>query len=396
MSWPEVKLEDLVDVNPPAVFVDENIVSFIPMQSVSDTEKRIVELQTRPLVEVAKGYTQFKNGDLLLAKITPCFENGKQAIVEMPTSVGYGSTEFHVFRKKDDQIDIRFLHYFFQQPSFRHAAAINMTGTAGQKRVPAGFLARLKIPLPPLEVQKKIAAVLEKADTLRRKREEQIKRLDDLLQATFLDMFGDPVTNPKGWPVKVLENIVSNDCSVSYGIVQPGDFVEDGIPVVRPVDLDNGVIQVSALKKIAPDIAGKYPRSFLKGNELLLTVRGSIGAVYLTSNEFAGSNVTRGIVPLRFNERIANKEFVYCMFQTESFKGYFKKISKGATLVQLNINELRKVPIILPAMEYQKAFKDIFLSLTSNKSRLEEASKKMDNTFNSLMQRAFKGELELK
>ncbi len=395
MSWPEVKLEDLVDVNPPAVFVDENIVSFIPMQSVSDTEKRIVELQTRPLVEVAKGYTQFKNGDLLLAKITPCFENGKQAIVEMPTSVGYGSTEFHVFRKKDDQIDIRFLHYFFQQPSFRHAAAINMTGTAGQKRVPAGFLARLKIPLPPLEVQKKIAAVLEKADTLRRKREEQIKRLDDLLQATFLDMFGDPVTNPKGWNTDTLGSL-SN--SITDG--KHGDCNNDnnsGYFFISAKDIHDGMIDYSKARQIVKkEFEEVHRRTNLQVNDLVIVNTGSIGKMAIVKPDPRTRQTTfqKSVAIVKPKHEILNVYYLKTLF--EIVLKDIVNASSGSTLKNLLLSRMRELTLLVPPVHFQREYEDFVLKSNKILDALTKSLQRQEHLFNSLMQRAFKGELELK
>jgi type I restriction enzyme S subunit len=395
MSWEIAKAGEVLDVRDGTHDSPKYVSDGFPLVTSKNLKANGIDLSgvsyiTPKDFEAINKRSKVDRGDILFAMIGTV---GNPVLIDVEPE--FAIKNVALFKFNDPKVYNKFFLYLLKSDYINFQLdAFSRGGT--QKFVSLSNLRDLKIPLPPLPIQKKIAAVLEKADELRRKREEQIKRLDDLLQATFLDMFSDPVTNPKGWPVKVLEEIVSNDCPVSYGIVQPGDFVEDGVPVVRPVDLDNGAIQVSALKKIDPNISGKYPRSLLNGDELLLTVRGSIGAVYLTSNEFAGSNVTRGIVPLRFNERIANKEFVYCMFQTESFKGHLKKISKGATLVQLNINELRKVPIILPSVDKQKSFKDIFLSLTMSRSLLEKANAKIDNTFNSLMQRAFKGVLGLR
>ncbi len=94
-------------------------------------------------------------------------------------------------------VDAKYLFYQLWNPVFRFVGEKNMTGTAGQKRVPVDFLRRYEIPLPPLPEQKRIAAILDKADAIRRKRQQAIKLADEFLRATFLDIFGDPVTNPK-------------------------------------------------------------------------------------------------------------------------------------------------------------------------------------------------------
>lgn len=216
MTVRTVKLGDVIEINPRSnhSLASDSSVAFLAMADISE-DGQILATQTRSLSEVAKGYTSFQNGDVLLAKITPCFENGKAALVHgMFSDVVFGSTEFHVLRPTEE-IDGHYLYHLVRNPAFRVAGARRMTGSAGQKRVPTAFLSDSEIALPCLEEQKRIAAILDKADSLRRKRQQAIRLADDFLRAVFLDMFGDPVTNPKGWPVKKLAEVGSLDRGVS-------------------------------------------------------------------------------------------------------------------------------------------------------------------------------------
>lgn len=146
-------LSALVEINPKITSCEreslaEKMVTFLPMASISDLEKRILMLETRPYREVSKGYTPFKVGDVLLAKITPCYENGKLAIVEdVPTEFGFGSTEFHVFRPDTAELGL-FVFHLLQLDWIAAAGAKAMKGAAGQKRVPADFFGNLSIQPP--------------------------------------------------------------------------------------------------------------------------------------------------------------------------------------------------------------------------------------------------------
>ena len=183
-------------------------VTFLPMSGVSENG-RIESSEERQLDSVKKGYTYFERGDVLLAKITPCMENGKAAYADsIEPSIGFGSTEFHVIRPSQE-VDGKYLFYMVWNPIFRFHAERNMTGTAGQRRIPTDFVKRFKIPLPPIEEQRRIAAILDKADAIRRKRKETIRLTESLLRSAFLDMFGDPVTNPKGWDWLKVADIIS-------------------------------------------------------------------------------------------------------------------------------------------------------------------------------------------
>jgi type I restriction enzyme S subunit len=184
------------------------------MAAVSEAGE-LVGCDTRSLSDVSRGYTYFAEGDVLLAKITPCFENGKAVHLRKLThGVGFGSTEFHVLRS-GPEIDGRYLFYAVWNQHFRAVGARNMTGTAGQKRLPPRFVSDYKIALPALPEQRRIAAILDKADGLRRKRQQSLAMTDEFLRAAFLEMFGDPVTNPKGWPTVSLNETFAEDPRIS-------------------------------------------------------------------------------------------------------------------------------------------------------------------------------------
>lgn len=142
---------------------DDDVASFLPMAAVSE-DGHINFEEERTIRDVKKGYTFFERGDVLLAKITPCFENGKAArTTSLRNSFGFGSTEFHVIRASDE-IDTSYLFHMLWNSRLRTIGANNMTGSAGQKRVPVDFLKRLEIPLPTIDEQRRIAAILDKAD----------------------------------------------------------------------------------------------------------------------------------------------------------------------------------------------------------------------------------------
>jgi type I restriction enzyme, S subunit len=168
------------------------------MSAVSETAAAVASEEIRDAKECLRGFTPFQRGDVLVAKITPCFENGKIVIANIGRKFGFGSTEFHVVRPDARYLDVRYLLHCLRQPHVRLQGQRRMTGSAGQRRVPAHFLSTFEIPLCTLPEQQRIAGILDAADALRATRREALAQLDTLLQSTFLDMFGDPVTNPMG------------------------------------------------------------------------------------------------------------------------------------------------------------------------------------------------------
>ena len=164
-GWLLVPLPEICQINPPKPAQDalppDGPVTFVPMPAVDADSGTIATPMIRPFAEVRKGFTAFRDYDVIMAKITPCMENGKAAIARnLENGFGFGSTEFHVFRSSPAILP-EFVFYFIRQESFRRSAADEMTGSVGQKRVPAEFLKRTGIPLPPLAEQKRMVAKVE-------------------------------------------------------------------------------------------------------------------------------------------------------------------------------------------------------------------------------------------
>jgi len=165
VDWEFRRLEELVQLNPrrEKQLSDNKVVSFVPMASVTEDGK-LVDVHSVPFKKVANGFTYFQNGDVLVAKITPCFENGKGTLVQgMIGGIGFGSTEFHVIRPSS-KIHTQFLFYHTVSHRFRARGVSSMTGSAGQKRLPAEYISAYHIALPPLPEQRGIVDVLEAWD----------------------------------------------------------------------------------------------------------------------------------------------------------------------------------------------------------------------------------------
>ena len=163
-GWRILAIEEIAEVNPrvnKSEISDGLAVSFVPMHAVEAESGAIDVSQERPFSEVKKGFTPFLEGDVLFAKITPCMENGKMAVVpKVRNGYGFGSTEFHVLRSKEG-IESKYIYYFVSSRTFRGMAQHNMSGAVGQKRVPVNYLKQHLIPVAPPEQQKRIVAKIE-------------------------------------------------------------------------------------------------------------------------------------------------------------------------------------------------------------------------------------------
>ncbi len=198
-------------------------------------------------------------------------------------------------------------------------------------------------------------------------------------------MFGDPIINPKGFDKKPLYELVTSDCKISYGIVKPGDDVPGGIPVFRPVDIVGKVPDINEMKRTSKEISNQYKRTILTGRELLITVRANIADTCIVGKEFAGCNVGRGVVPIRTDENTMILEFLKAQMDYDSMNAYMKSLSKGITLVQLNMEDLRAVEFIVPPIEVQKQFLRFNQQIDKSKFEIQQAIKDLDATIKSLV-----------
>lgn len=182
-KWPIVRLGDYCIVNPtkPKGISDEMEVSFIPMQDVSD-DGSCNKFINRPYAEVKKGFTYCADGDVIFAKITPCMENGKGAELQgLTNAIGMGSTEFHVLRPISGKSISTWLYHFTKLDIIRKDAAKNMTGTGGQKRVPASYFDNFKIGVPSIDEQMNFAALANQADKSKSYVRIALKNLESIL-----------------------------------------------------------------------------------------------------------------------------------------------------------------------------------------------------------------------
>jgi type I restriction enzyme M protein len=162
---PRVAMGQVTTINPRKSEISglppETLASFAPMAVLNEHRINFAPSETKPIAEVGTSYTYFADGDVLLAKVTPCFENGKAGIaLGLTNGIGFGSSEFYVLRPGKEVL-AKWVYHCVMHPSFRTPAITNMTGTGGLQRVPKEFIERFEIPLPPLEVQQEIVAEIE-------------------------------------------------------------------------------------------------------------------------------------------------------------------------------------------------------------------------------------------
>ena len=251
---------------------------------------------------------------------------------------------------------------------------------------------RLKIPVPPLAEQRRIAEVLDRAEELRAKRRAALAQLDGLTRVIFLDMFGDPSSNPHGWVTVPLASQVRPGDTINYGVVQPGDQIEGGVPLVRVGDLLGGCVDHTSLKRIAPALEAAYKRSRLRGDEILVSCVGSIGVVVLADETVKGFNIARAVARIPLAET-ANRVFIAAYLATNFVQRYFTNELRTVSQPTLNIKQLSETRVLLPPLPLQQDFARRVATVEKLKASHRASLAELDALFAALQHRAFRGEL---
>ena len=389
MSLPKtVRLGEVVTVSPRIQkghgLTDNQDVGFLAMADVSE-EGHIFQVQQRSFKDVNKGYTPFQNGDVLLAKITPCFENGKATVVSgLPSEWGFGSTEFHVLRPSK-LIDGRYLFHLVWNERFRINGSKNMTGSAGQKRVPTSFIDALEVELPPIEKQKRIAAILDKVDSIRRKRREALTQADDFLRAAFLEMFGDPVLNDMDWPVAALDTVAEVRSGATKGR-NLQDKPTTTLPYMRVANVQDGRLALDDIQEIEV-LTSEVNKYSLQAGDLLLTEGGDpdkLGRGAVWNAELPQCLHQNHIFAVRASTARMLPEFLSAQISSLRGKRYFLKVGKQTTgIATINKTVLSQYPALVPPLAAQQKYVEVTAKIRCYKESLQTALQASEELFSA-------------
>lgn len=417
-GWVFGILSDFADINPrlpnKAELLDDTKVSFIKMEDVSNnaviTNKRI-----RNYSEVSKGFTSFKNQDVLVAKITPCFENGKGGFADnLYNGVGFGSTEFHVIRS-NEKLCSKYLYQFTNYSSFRLEAASNMTGSAGQRRVQTDFFKTYRMGFPPLPEQQKIAAILSSVDDVIEKTQSQIDKLKDLKAGMMQELLSpsegsrqskvmghaefkdSPLGRiPVGWDVLTIDDFVTK---VGSGVTPKGGgkaYVDKGIPLIRSQNVYPDGLRLSDVCYITNEQHDKMANSKLKPNDVLLNITGaSIGRCYYLPDDFTEGNVNQHVCIIRLKKSLVNHVFLSLILNSQFGQSQIMSLQAGGNREGLNFQQIRAIKLAIPTLKEQEMIAASVSSVDNKISVLRGKLKSTQNTKKALMQDLLTGKVRV-
>ncbi|WP_054541718.1 restriction endonuclease subunit S [Vibrio splendidus] len=264
-----------------------------------------------------------------------------------------------------------------------------------QKFVSLKVLRGLKVPLPPLETQKQIAAVLEKADQLRKDCLQMEQELNSLAQSVFIDMFGDPVTNPKGWETESLDTIAKVQIGPFGSQLHKEDYIADGIPLINPTHIVKGQIVPDMNLTLTPEKFETLPNYHLQTGDIIMGRRGEMGRTALIDERSQGWFCGTGSLYIRITSQLVQPAFLNSVMSCSSMKTWLEEQSLGATMPNLNKKILHSIQVPTPTAAVQKNYALALDGLCKQRQEQKEHIKELDGLFLALIQKAFKGELNL-
>lgn len=396
MSWPMVTLESISEfIRNGASIKQEKVASGLPITRIETIAERKVNLKKCGYADIK--HDEYKDyrllaGDILISHINSEKHLGKCAIFEDDRNDIIHGMNLLCLRPIKDKVFPKYLFRFLSSPVFLKLISSITKKSVNQASFTVTAFKSLEIPLPPLTEQKRIAAILDKADGIRQKREQAIKLADDFLRATFLEMFGDPVENPKGWKVKPLISLIVG--KLQNGAYFPKEkYSKEGVEMVHMADAFYDVIQRGSLKRVQASDADivKYR---LTHEDLMISRR---------SLNYEGaakpSLIPQSDEPLIFessmiritpDKKQIDKLFLFYYLTVPLVKEHFiRKFVTGATIKGINQKNLEQVRIIVPPLELQKKFSHIVHTLEKHKKKLNESEIHSIELFTAISQRAF-------
>lgn len=320
-----------------------------------------------------------KSGDIVFARTGAT--TGKSLLVENPPRSAVFASYLIRVRPDERRVDARYLSHFFDTPDYWNQISKGTTGTA-QGGVNGTKLKELSVPLPPLPEQKRIAAILDKADAIRRKRQEAIRLTEELLRAAFLEMFGDPVTNPKGWEVRKLGEVGHITTGATPSTARAGMF-GGSIPFVTPGDLESELPP----RRYLTDEGAASVRTVRTGATLVCCIGATIGKMGVAA------------VTSAFNQQINAVEWDASVLDEYGFETlrFFKEsiaaMAKSTTMPILTKSSFSELCIPVPPVVRQSKLVEVARACAMTRQRRQGSLTLGDDLMASLTQRAFSGRL---
>lgn len=305
---------------------------------------------------------------------TKCFK-----YIDFPFCMGADGTK--ILRPKVEA-DVKFLYHYFRQ--------LRLTDGGYDRHFK--YLKRCEVPLPPLPEQRRIADILDRADALRVKRRAALARLDELTQAIFVKMFGDPVSNPRDWP-RLNGDEVCERITVGV-VVQPASYyVEMGVPALRSLNVRTNRIQMDDMVFFSnEDNNGKLAKSRIRSGDVLMVRSGQPGTAAVVPDHLDGANAIDILIATP-DRRLIHPHYLAFFMNSDGGKRIVLGEQRGQVQKHLNVGSLREASFPVPPIQHQESFIGTLAKVANVRQKMETHQGQSDDLFAALQDRAFRGAL---
>jgi type I restriction enzyme S subunit len=363
----------------------------------------------RPMASISSG-TYFEDGDLLLSKITPCFENGKQGIARsIPNGFGFATTEVIPIKARERITYLPFVAYYLLHQEVRSLLAGSMEGATGRQRLPKDVLAEWPLPVPPLDEQRAIASVLDNIQAAAQLESVICQKSTALKSATMAKLFreglrGEPLKqldfgdSPESWRLTSLSDVAEVQTGVAKGRkFDDTDIVE--VPYLRVANVQDGHLDLSEMKTLQIRRA-ELERYTLHDGDVVLTEGGDfdkLGRGFIWRSELPLCIHQNHVFAVRTNRSVLDPEFFAYLAQSPYGKAYFLQVAhKTTNLACINSNKLKAFPVLVPRLEEQKQIVAILDGIDQEIQVHMRKHVALDNLFKSLLQKLMTGAIRVK
>lgn len=390
-EWVMKKLKDIAEFNPRESLAKGVVAKKVAMDKLQPFCRDIPGYELEPF----SGGTKFRNGDTIMARITPCLENGKTAKVAVldEGEVGFGSTEYIVFRAKDG-IDEDFIYYLVCSPLVREPAIKSMVGSSGRQRVQTDVVQNLEIMVPDYEEQKQISGILKSLDDKIVANTEINKNLEQQAQAIFKAWFVDfePFNEemPSDWIIGTVDDLGTEIICGKTPPTKKKEYYGGNTPFITIPDMHGCVYNVSTERYLSAAGVALQPKKTLPPNTVCVSCIGTAGLVNLVSEKSQSNQQINSIVP---KEGIS-AYYIYLLMQTLS-ETINKLGQSGSTIVNLNKTQFSKIQVAIPSEQvlcnFDTLCKPLFEMILSNQKENIELA----NLRDALLPKLMSGELDV-
>lgn len=394
-SWPRVPLGDLVVEERPQRGDSDEPVWNLNLDQVEPDTGRVLERVRVPQDDLGPSTYPFAAGTVLYSKLRPYLN--KVVVADEP---GFATTELVPLRCKPQRAVPDYIAYFLRSAEFLSFANTVVAGAKMPRMVMSEFW-KYQVPLPPLDEQRRIACILDKADALRTKRREALAQLDLLAQSIFLEMFGDPKFNPKSWQVKAIESVALD--MRGGAALEPEDFVAEGFPVLHKGAIKPaGQIETDPKKKAFAKLsyAKGRPQNIVDRNYVAVTLRDLVPtgpSIGLAANlEHAPQDqylLAQGAYGVRLDHAQMLPEYFVQLSNMPNFRNVLRQHAVGSTQIHIRNPVYLSIRIPVPPVELQVGFAARMRNLRHIGRCAEDSLGSSEMLFASLQTRAYRGEL---